>query len=164
MSKMRRILLGMMLILAAAIILGCFGSAKTEQFLEQDTEAILPDGEHRITLPAGMTSLMPDPEESDLKGIFIREPDLEMLVYAYDAQGSTIEGLAKALREAGREAEIRRIGEESFLVYRDRDEADGAPCIGYGYPYEGWLIEISFFYSSNEAGEMTRTIMESFHG
>ena len=98
------------LTLAAAILLGCCGSATAELILEQDTEAILPDGEHRITLPAGMISLTPDPEESDLKGIFLREPDLEMLVYAYDGQGSTVRGLAKALREAGRDAEVRRIG------------------------------------------------------
>ena len=158
-GKIRR---GIILTLVAAILISGCGSAGAEILLTQDTEAILPDGVHRMTLPAGMISLTPGTDEPDLKGIFQREPDLEMLVYAYDAQGATIEGTAEKLRNAGRDAELRRIGDEIFLAFRDRDDADNAPCIGYAYLYEGWMIEIAFFYSTNEAGEMTKTIMESF--
>ena len=95
---------GIILTLVAAILISCCGSAGAEILLTQDTDAILPDGVHRMTLPAGMISLTPGTDEPDLKGIFQREPDLEMLVYAYDAQGATIEGTAEKLRNAGRDA------------------------------------------------------------
>ena len=45
---------------------------------------------------------------------------------------------------------------------RTLDEADGAPCVGYSYLYKDWMIEISFFYSTQEAADLTKTIMESF--
>ncbi len=137
--------------------------AHADTMLTADTEAMLPDGVHCLTMPAGMVWQVPGAEETDLKGVFLREPDLEMLVFAYDAQGSTIQGLAEALIASGREAQVRTINGEEFLVYQDRDEADGTPCVGYGYLYDGWLIEISFFYASQEAADMTKTIMESFH-
>ncbi|MBO4292174.1 MAG: hypothetical protein J5898_09735 [Lachnospiraceae bacterium] len=139
------------------------GNAGGEILLTNDTEAMLPDGVHLITMPAGMISQIPDPEESDLKGIFIRKPDLEMLVFAYNAGGTSVEALAEALREAGRETQIREISGERFLVYQDRDEADGAACVGYSYMYQGWMIEIAFFYGSQEAADLTAKIMESFH-
>ena len=125
-------------------------------------DAMLPDGLHRLTLPAGMVSQTPDADETNLKGIFLREPDLEMLVFAYPANGATVETLAESLAEAGREAQVRQISGELFLVYQDRDEADGAPCVGYSYLYKDWMIEISFFYSTQEAADLTKTIMESF--
>ena len=145
------------------ILLLLAGSARGDILLKDDMEAMLPDGVHLITLPAGMISQTPDPEESDLKGIFIRKPDLEMLVFAYEADGASVESLAEALTEAGREAQVREINGERFLVYQDRDDADGAACVGYSYLYQGWMIEISFFYGSQEAADLTAKIMESFH-
>ncbi|MBR2824520.1 MAG: hypothetical protein IKE24_12655 [Clostridia bacterium] len=150
---------------AAVLLLCCllFGLAGAEVRLTEETDVLLPDGVHRLTLPGGMVSLTPDADEPDLKGIFLREPDLEMLVFAYAAHGATAESLAQALAAAGRDAQVRDIHGERFLVYRDRDEADGTPCVGYGYMYGDWLIEISFFYSTQEAADLTKTIMESFH-
>ena len=139
------------------------GSAFADTILKRDTEAMLPDGVHLLTLPAGMVSQLPASDETDLKGIFLREPDLEMLVFAYPAQGATAQSLAEALTEAGRTAEVREIAGEAFLVYQDVDEEDGTPCVGYSYLYRDWIIEISFFYSSQEAADLTTTIMESFH-
>ena len=92
----------------------------------------------------------------------IRKPDLEMLVFAYNAGGTSLETLAEALTEAGRDAQIREINSERFLVYQDRDDADGAACVGYSYLYQGWMIEITFFYGSQAAADMTAVIMESF--
>ena len=153
---MKRFLTVLLCVLMAA------GSAAADILLMKDTKAILPDGVHSLTLPAGMLSQTPEAGEADLKGVFLRDPDLEMLVFAYDAQGATVDGLAEALVSAGRTAEVREIAGERFLVYQDRDEADGAPCVGYTYLYQGWFIEISFFYGSQEAANLTYTIMESF--
>ena len=151
------------LAIAAMILFLLCGSASGEAELMSDTEAMMPDGLHFVTIPAGMIFQMPDPEETNLKGIFMRKPDLEMLVFAYDAQGKTVEDLTAALSEAGRTVEIREIAGERFLVYRDIDHADGTPCIGYAYLYEGWMIETSFFCGSQEAADLSTKIMESFH-
>ena len=151
---------GIIGILLCLCLLG--GTAGADVMLTRDTDAMLPDGLHRLTLPAGMVSQTPDADETNLKGIFLREPDLEMLVFAYPANGATVETLAESLAEAGREAQVRQISGELFLVYQDRDEADGAPCVGYSYLYKDWMIEISFFYSTQEAADLTKTIMESF--
>ncbi len=156
-----KILLRTVLLLLLTTLL-C-GTALADTVLKRDTEAMLPDGVHLLTLPAGMVSQLPASDETDLKGIFLREPDLEMLVYAYPAKGATPQSLAEALVEAGRTAEVREIAGESFLVYQDRDEEDGTPCVGYSYLYRDWIIEISFFYASQEAADLTTAIMESFH-
>ena len=151
------------LAIVAMILFFLCGSASCEVELMTETEAMMPDGLHCVTIPAGMIFQMPDPKEKDLKGIFLRKPDLEMLVFAYDAQGKTVEDLTAALSEAGRTVEIREIAGERFLVYRDIDHADGTPCIGYAYLYEGWMIETSFFCGSQEAADLSTKIMESFH-
>ncbi len=133
------------------------------QILKEETEAVLPDGVHSIRIPAGTEYQEPESDEKDLKGAFLREPDLEILVFAYDARGTTVESLAQALTDAGRDAQIREISGETFLVYQERDESDGAGCVGYSYLYNGWMTEIAFFYGSQEAADMTVSIMESFH-
>ncbi len=148
---------------ALIMMLTVAGTALGDIRLEKDTEAMLPDGEHLITLPAGMLSQTPDPEETALKGIFQREPDLEMLVFAYLREGKTVDDMAQDLAAAGRDAQVREIGGERFLVSQDQDEADGAYYVGYSYIYGDWVIEIAFFYSSQEAADLTKTIMESFH-
>ncbi len=146
------------------ILLLCLLSAgaAADTVLKRDTDAMLPDGLHLLTLPAGMVSRTPGADETNLKGVFLREPDLEMLVFAYPANGATVQGLAESLAETGRDAQVREIAGESFLVYQDQDETDGALCVGYSYLYQDWLIEISFFYGSQEAADLTKTIMESF--
>ena len=159
-QKWTRVLRRMMAVWLLSCLLN--GMALADVILTRDTDAMLPDGQHLLTLPAGMISQTPDGDETNLKGVFLREPDLEMLVFAYRANGATVEGLAEALKEAGREAQVREIDGQMFLVYQDRDEADGTPCVGYSYLYKDWMIEISFFYSSQEAADLTKTIMESF--
>ena len=151
------------LAIAVMILLLLCGSASCEVELMTETEAMMPDGLHCVTIPAGMIFQTPDSEETDLKGIFLRKPDLEMLVFAYNANGKTVEDLAESLAKAGRNVEIRELAGEHFLVYQDIDHADETPCIGYAYLYEGWMIETSFFCGSQEAADLSTKIMESFH-
>ncbi len=146
-----------------AVLLYLCGPALGDVVLTAETDAMMPDGVHCVTLPAGMVFQMPSSEEKDLKGVFLRAPDLEMLVFAYDAQGKTVEELTQNLTKAGRTAEIRELAGERFLVYRETDEADGASCVGYGYLYGKWMIETVFFYGSQVAADLSTVIMESFH-
>lgn len=123
----------------------------------------LPDRVHYIKLPDGMLYQAPSGEEKDLKGIWLMEPKMEIEIFSYDAPGAELQSLAEQLTAAGRTAEIREIGGMNFLVFQDRDEADGALCIGYAYLWEGRMIEISFFCATQDAMELSKAVMESFH-
>lgn len=148
---------GLLLALICGLSLWC-GLAGAE-----NTTVMLPDGRHSVQIPAEMEYQAPAAEEKDLRGIFLMPPDLEMLVFAYDMPGMTIQGLAETLTGAGRTAETREIGGKEFLVFQDTDEADGTSCVGYSYLEGNQMVEVTFFYATQAAMDLTWTIMESFH-
>ena len=143
-------------ILAAVMILVFLGTA-----LGDGPVATLPDG-HRLALPEGMQETGTDPTETGLEADWVLEPDLEMLIFSYEAGDATAMSLAEGLTATGRKAEVREIGGTEFLVYQDTDEADGALCVGYACRAGERLIEISFFCGSQRAADLTREIMESY--
>ena len=130
--------------------------------LAENQQVTLPDGKHSVIIPEEMIWQEPAPSEKDLKGIFLLPPDLEMHVYFYEAGNATVRTLAEALAEAEREAEVREIAGTEFLVFQDQDEADGTRCVGYAYISEDRMTEISFFYATQAAADLTASIMESF--
>ena len=143
----------------------------TENAAEPAPEAVperktvlLPDGRHLLEIPGKMIYQQPAIEEKNLKAVWLLPPDLEMLIFAYDAGGATVQGLAETLVRAGNDAEVREIAGTEFLAFQDTDDTDGAPCVGYGYVTDtGYMIEISFFYATQHAMDLTREIMESFY-
>ena len=144
--------------LAAALCLGVCAQA-----LAEEQEYLLPDERHYLRVPVEMEWQQPYQDETSLKGIWLMPPDLEMLVFAYDAEGRTVQELAEALVDAGKTAEVREIAGQDFLVFQDLDEEDGALCVGYSYVNDRMMVEISFFYASQAAMDLTQVIMESFH-
>ena len=142
-----------LLAMAAALCLAATAAAE---------RILLPGGAGSLEIPEDMRETPVGPEEGSLKADYVMPPDLEMFIFQYDAEGNAPRSLAEALIGAGKEAEVRRIGETEFLIYEDRDETDGAPCVGYTLLSGGKMTEISFFYGSESAGEKTRIIMESF--
>lgn len=145
-------------LLAALLLAACLTGAAAEE-----REIPLPDGRHFLRIPAEMIFQEPAPDENTLKGIYLLEPDLEMLIFSYEVRDATVHTLAAALQDAGRQAEVREIGGTEFLVFQDRDEADGAPCIGYSFIQDGRMTEITFFYATQAAMDLTMIIMESYH-
>ena len=150
---MKRIVL---CLLAAALLLPLLSAGA------ESVEVLLPDGVSSLRMPADIIYQEPSAEETDLRGIFLMPPDLEILVFAYQMPGITLQTLAEGLDAAGRNAQIRSIGAENFLVFQDQDEADGAVCVGYSYLAGDWMIEISFFCGSQAAMDMSREIMETY--
>lgn len=143
---------------AVMLMAGMTVSARAEA-----REILLPDGIHYLRIPEEMSWQEPALEDTDLEEIWLMPPELEMLVFAYDVQNASVRTLAETLVNAGQQAEVRQISGMDFLVFQDRDEADGAPCVGYSYISGGKMVEISFFYGSQAAADLTKTIMESFH-
>ena len=79
---------------------------------------------------------------------------------AQDPTGS-LRKTAEALAAAGGEAELREINGIEMICFRTVDDADGAPCIGYVFEDEGWMIEVDFWYATQEAANLTETIISS---
>ena len=48
-----------------------------------------------------------------------------------------------------------------MLVYRLTDRADGAQCIGYVFQDRMQIVEIFFWYATQEAADETKVIMET---
>ena len=94
--------------------------------------------------------------------------DLEMDYLSYRREeagqagrGMTLLETAKKQREAGSDVEIRKVNGIEMLVYRLMDEADGAPCIGYVFEDDDMLVEIIFWYATQEAADETVKIISS---
>ena len=93
---------------------------------------------------------------------------LEMDYASYPVSQATELGMPETLREAaedraaqGLDVELRKINGIETLCYRVKDETDGAPCIGYVFIDGEWMVEIDFWYATQEAADMTKAIMET---
>ncbi len=147
--------LGRLLCVLLALLLLTAGAAAAEK------KQKLPDGNHTIILPDDMQMLQVTKSDTNLWRLFIGE-NLELEIFLYKGNGLTLEENALTLTEAGKEAELRQISDTVMLCYRDLDEADGAPCIGYVYVDGDRFIELTFWYGSEEAGQTALSVMESF--
>ncbi len=141
--------------LLTAALLFVFGGALGE--LRQK----LPDGNHTIIVPDSLKAVRVTRDDPNLWRLFLGR-DLELEIFVYKGNGKTLMENALELSEAGRDVEIRQVADTEMLCYRDRDEADDAPCIGYVYVHGDRFVELTFWYGSEEAGETTLAIMESF--
>ena len=122
---------------------------------------LLPGGRYALEVPDGME--YSPPAEGD-EGIQAYVSDtLEMDYWAYPAaqDAPTMQERAEKLAEGGTDAEIRKVNGIEMLVYRVTDEADGTPCIGYAFTDGDRIVEIIFWYATQDAAEMTKAIMES---
>ena len=73
----------------------------------------------------------------------------------------TLQETAESLVSSGEEAELREVNGVLMLIFRMTDEADGAPGIGYVFEDGDWIIEINFWYATQEAADETERIISS---
>ncbi len=126
----------------------------------------LPESRYVIDVPDGMKYSPPEPKDNGIEA-YISET-LEMDYRSYSREEALAIGFSENLQEtaellaaAGAEAEIYEVNGVEMLVYRFTDEADGAPGISYAFADGDRMIEIIFWYATQEAADMTKTIMES---
>ena len=144
-------------VICALLLTGC---ALAEQAVE------LPNSRYVIDVPDWME--YSDPVDGDQGVEAYISKDLEMDYISYTKEqaaergfGQTLKETVSALRENGINAELRKVQGIEMLCYRTVDEEDQAPCVGYVLLDGDWLIEIDFWYATQEAADMTKTIMES---
>lgn len=121
----------------------------------------LPESRYVIDVPDGLEY---SPAEDGDDGIQAYISDtLEMDYWSYPAaeNAPTLKERAKKLAADGADVEIRRVNGIEMLVYRVTDEADGAPCIGYAFMDGTRIVEVFFWYATQEAADLTKSIMES---
>ncbi len=145
--------------LLICVILLC-GTALAEQTVS------LPNSRYTLSLPDGMKYSMPEPEDHGMAAY--TSETLEMDYVSYPKADAVRQGMAETLQEtaeslaaSGEEAELREVNGVLMLIFRMTDEADGAPGIGYVFEDGDWIIEINFWYATQEAAEETERIISS---
>ena len=145
--------------LLICVILLC-GTALAEQTVS------LPNSRYTLDLPDGMKYSMPEPEDYGMAAY--TSATLEMDYVSYPKADAVRQGMSETLREtaenlaaSGEEAELREVNGVLMLIFRMTDEADGASGIGYVFEDGDWIIEINFWYATQEAAEETERIISS---
>ena len=149
---------GLCLAIAVMMIAVCGGSAMAEQ------KVYLPESRYSLTLPDEMKYDGPGVTAGDdAEYAYVSAAlGLEIDFFLHDnSNGSTLEGMAKGLKESGQETSIRRISGVDMLVYETTDPTDGAPCIGYVLLDGNRVQEICFWYYNQQAADLTETIISS---
>lgn len=143
--------------ICAGMLLGC---AAAEQ------EVVLPGGRYAVDLPDWMEYSDAVDGEAGIEAYVSKDLEMDYFIYSREAaaeQGMTgsLREIAKARKQAGMDAQVRKLNGMEMLVYRMVDEEDETPCIGYLFEDGEWLIEIDFWYATEEAAEQTKEIISS---
>lgn len=145
------------LILLMGMLAGC---AAAEQAVE------LPGGRYVIDVPDWMD--FSDAVDGDAGVDAYVSVDLEMDYIAYPKAEAVNLGMKETLRETaqeraaeGADVQLRKVNGIEMLCFRTCDEEDGAPCIGYVFEDGDLLIEIDFWYATQEAADETKKIISS---
>ena len=151
---MRKILC---ILICAALLFSC---AAAEQ------EVILPGGGYAVDVPDPMTYSAPEAEDGNVEAYLSETLEMDYLSYpkteaAQRGMKGTLLETAEDLAAQGADIELRSVNGIEMLCFRITDEADGAPCIAYVFEDRNMLIEIDFWYATQEAADETKTIMES---
>ena len=137
------------------------GIAMADQTIE-----LLPGCRYVVDIPDDMEYESPEASENGVETYF--SSDLEMDCFSYPkseavelGMAETLKETVKALTEKGWEAELRKVNGIAMVCVRMKDEADEAPGIAYIFEDGDLMIEIDFWYATQEAAERTKTIMET---
>lgn len=129
-----------------------------------EKEVRLPDSRYTVDVPEYMKDSVPG-----AGGVQSWYCDiLEMDCISYRKADAQAMGMSGTLREtaeeraaAGAETELREVNGIEMICFRTRDEADGAPCIGYIFEDGDRMIEVDFWYANEEAAALTAAIISS---
>lgn len=139
-----------------------FCSAAAEQTV------VLPESMYALEVPDDMEYSAPEAEDNGVHAYI--SDTLEMDYLSYSKEEAAVLGLSGSMQEnakkiaaGGAEAEVYEVNGIEMLVYRITDQTDGAPGIGYAFADGDRIIEVIFWYATQEAADRTKTIMETIH-
>ena len=137
-----------------------FGSAFAEQ------EVTLPGGRYALDVPDWMEYSDAVDGDAGVEAYISEELEMDFVSYPKETaiefgMPETLKETAKEKRAEGIKVEIRKINGIEMLVFRVQDEEDDAQGIVYVFEDGELIIEINFWYATQEAADETKTIMET---
>ena len=151
----------------AAVLLACVLTLAAGCALA-DQSVALPNSRYVIEVPDWMRFSEADEEHNGVAAFYSEM--LEVDYVSYPRASMIGPGTAGSLREVaensaarGREVELRSVNGVEMLCFRILDESDKAPCIGYVFEDGNWMIEVDFWYATEEAARLTGSIISSIH-
>ena len=137
------------------------GIAMADQTIE-----LLPGLGYVVDIPDDMEYVSPEASENGVETYFTNDLEMDCICYPKSeaenlGMAETLKETVKVLTEKGWEAELRKVSGITMVCFRMKDESDGAPGIGYIFEDGDLMIEIDFWYATQEAAERTKTIMET---
>ena len=141
------------------LLLGC---------AQADRSVTLPNSRYMIDVPDWMRFSEAEEKYNDVAAYYSEM--LEIDYVSYPRASMIGPGTAESLREVaeksaakGREVELRSVNGIEMLCFRTVDESDKTPCIGYVFEDGDWIIEVDFWYATEEAARLTKSIISSIH-
>jgi len=145
------------LLVCLLLFLGCAAAEQTVS---------LPESRYVITVPDDMAYSAPEPEDEGVHAYI--SDTLEMDYRSYPVAEAAAFGLLPTLRESaerlaadGADVELREVNGTEMLVYRVTDAADGAKCIGYVFQDRTQIVEVFFWYATQEAADRAKEMIET---
>ena len=135
---------------------------------EAETEISLPGSRYLLDIPEEMQYSAPGEGDQGIHAWFSDSLEMDYACYPWSAlfqpgEEQTLMTLAQLRTDGGFDVEIRDVRGIEMLVFRVTDETDGTPGIGYLFRDGNWAAEIYFWYATQEAADLTETIILSIH-
>ena len=136
-----------------------FGCAKADRTVQ------LPQSRYVIDVPDWMRYSAEDSEHS-MEAYTSEMLEIDYTCYPKssvlrDGETDSLRVLAEKSVAKGMEAELRQINGIEMVCYRLTDASDDAPCIGYLFEDGDMLVEIDFWYATQEAADLTGKIIST---
>ena len=135
-------------------------------FAAAEKTVVLPGNRYVIDVPDRMEYSEPEEEDNGVQAYISDTLEMDYLTYTHEEAAAlgfsdTMQETAEKLAAVGVEGEVLEVNGIEMLVYRLSDEADGAPGIGYAFADGDRIIEVIFWYATQEAADLTKQIMET---
>lgn len=126
----------------------------------------LANSRYVVDVPDEMEYSSAEETESGMEAYYCDTMEMDYVSYPKSAaesigMGETLQETAEKLMEDDNQVEIREVNGIEMVCFRVIDREDGAPCIGYVFEDGDWMIEIDFWYSTQEAADRTTEIISS---
>ncbi len=148
---------GFALLICIALLFSCAAADQT---------VALPECRYIIDIPDGMTYSRPQGGDYGIHAYVSDALEMDYLSYPLEDTAApdpseSLQDRAKKLAEAGQDVELRQVNGIDMIVYRIMDETDGTPGIGYVFEDGDTVIEVIFWFATQEAADLSQSIMET---
>ena len=126
-----------------------------------DQRVNLPNSRYTVTIPDEMAYDGPTPDTDEAFAYVSEQLGLTISFLVHDAPGADLTSLMPRIQKENPEKlELTTVNGIPMIVYRATAD-DGGKCIGYILQDGNTVHELLFWYTTQKAADLSRTIMES---